>query len=279
MAYSQQIEKALSPKDRRTQRRPSYIGNLQRLYEITWQLIVKDLKAKYKSSFLGYIWSIGTPLLTALILNFAFQRVIRIQIEHYGLFLISVLFSWQWFANVVNGGSWVFLANASILKKLSFPHYLLPLSITLIEAFHYLLALPVIGIFLYLHDYPLWHDSWLYGIPLLLLVQTVLCFGLALFVGSLNTLFRDMERMIGLLVSLLFYLTPILYPVNMIPAEFYSWMEYNPMLNLVEAWRQLIMEGKMLWPQFGNSVVHGLIALGAGAAVYRMLNRRFAEVL
>lgn len=254
-------------------------GYYRRLFEITWQLIVKDLKAKYKSHFLGYLWSIGTPLLLAFIMNFAFRQVLRIQVEDYPLFLVSTLFAWQWFSVVTISASGVFLANASIIKKVYFPRYLIPLSITLIEAFHYLLALPVIGVFLLLHDRPLWRPDWWYGIPLLMCIQIILCLGLALLVGSLNTLFRDLERVIGLLITLLFYLTPILYPTAMIPKDLAVYLQFNPVLDLIEAWRQLLMHGELLWPAVGGAALHALFTLGIGVAVYRALSPRFAEVL
>jgi len=125
-------------------------------------LTQKELKVKYKSSFLGYLWSIAHPLAFALVFLVAFKIIMRIEIEDYALFLIAGLFPWQWFSNSVNASPLVFLGNASIIKKVNFPRNLMPFTQVFQDMIHFILAIPVIVLFLFIYrKSPSF--SWLYG--------------------------------------------------------------------------------------------------------------------
>lgn len=252
---------------------------INRYLEITLQLVKKDLKAKYKNTMLGYVWSIGNPLMMAYILNIAFSGVMGVQTKNYILFILTALFAWSWFNIGVVGSSGCFIHNASIIKKVNLPRFLIPLSSTLTEGFHFVLSLPIIIFFLWLHDFPIFHPTWIFGLPLLLLITEIITYGLALMVSSLNTIFRDMERIVGLLLTMLFYLTPILYPSRTVPEDYKIFFELNPMANLINMWRDLFMEGIFNWVEFQSIALFSMICLLIGIASFKLLNKRFAEVL
>jgi lipopolysaccharide transport system permease protein len=130
----------------------------------------KEMKVRYKNSFLGYFWSIGHPLAFAFVFFIAFKIVMKIQMENYALFLIAGLFPWQWFSNSVNASPTVFLGNASIIKKVNFPRNMLPFVTVLQDMIHFILSIPVIVLFLFLYQKSP-SLSWIYGIPLLLGIQ------------------------------------------------------------------------------------------------------------
>lgn len=243
------------------------------------QLVKKDLKAKYKSTFLGYFWSIGNPLLMAYILNFAFGHILKIKQENYIVFIITALFAWNWFNIGVMGTINCFINNASIIKKVNLPRYLIPLSSTLTEAFHFLLSIPIILFFLFINNMPIFHLSWIYGIPLLMIITQILTFGIALAASSINTIIRDMERVVGLLMTVLFYLTPIIYPARNIPIEFKIIFDLNPLAILIDSWRELLMNGSINWNNYLISIVGCLIMLCISSCVYLKLSNKFAEVL
>lgn len=161
---------------------------LQYYIDLLLVLTQKDLKVRYKSSILGYLWSVGHPLAFALVFFVAFKVVVKIPIEDYALFLITGLFPWQWFANSVNASPMILLGNASIIKKVNFPRYFIILTQVIQDMIHFLLAIPVIIIFLFLyHKTP--HISWLYGIPLLLTAQFFIIYGICLIIASTNLFF------------------------------------------------------------------------------------------
>ena len=198
--------------------------------------------------------------------------------EAYALFLIAGLFPWQWFANSVSVTPTVFLSNASIIKKVNFPRNIIPFSIVLQDMLHFIFSIPVIVLFMLIyHKLPHW--SWIYGIPILLIVQFVFAYGISLFVSSINLFFRDLERLVGILITLCFYFTPIIYPLEMIPDKYQSLVNLNPMCPLIISWRNLFFYGKVEWMYIFISLGYGVLALLIGYAVYRKLSWKFAEVL
>jgi lipopolysaccharide transport system permease protein len=252
--------------------------NVQHYIDLVTVLTQKDLKVRYKSNILGYLWSIGHPLAFAFVFFIAFKVVMKIQIEGYALFLITGLFPWQWFANSVNFSPMVFLNNASIIKKINFPRNVLPLTTVLQDTIHFILSIPVIVLFLYLyHKSP--SLSWLYGVPLLLIIQLLMIYGISLAISSINLFFRDLERLTSIFTSMLFYFTPIIYPETMIPERFRHLVNFNPLSPLMVSWRNLFLKGTLETSALIVSFIYSIAVFLIGYLVYRKLSWRFAEVV
>src|SRR5208282_5259316 len=164
---------------------------IQRFVDLVVVLTQKELKVRYKSSLFGYLWSVAHPLAFAFVFFIAFKVVMKIQMEDYALFLIAGLFPWQWFANSLNGAPGIFLSNAPIIKKVNFPRNIIPFTAVLQDMIHFILSIPVIIVFMFIYHRPL-SFAWLYGIPLLLLIQFSLIYGISLVVSSINLFFRDL---------------------------------------------------------------------------------------
>ncbi len=241
-------------------------------------LTQKEIKVRYKSSVLGYLWSIGHPLAFAFVFFIAFKVVMKIQMEDYALFLIAGLFPWQWFANSVNVAPMVFLGNASIIKKVNFPRNIIPFTTVLQDMIHFVFSIPVIVLFIFIyHKSPSF--SWLYGIPILLGIQFLMTYGVSLIVSSINLFFRDLERLTVIFITLLFYFTPIIYPETMIPEKYKTLINLNPLAPLMISWRNLFLYGEIELPYLATSLLYALIALALGYIIYRKLSWKFAEVL
>jgi lipopolysaccharide transport system permease protein len=246
--------------------------------DIVIVLLQKDLKVRYKSTFFGYLWSIGHPLAFALVFFIAFRVVMKIQIDNYVLFLISGLFPWQWLSNSLNASSSIFLSNWTIIKKINFPRNMLPFTLVLQDMIHYVLSIPVIVLFLFIYGKTP-SITWCYGIPSLLIIQFCMLYGLSLFIASINLFFRDLERLTTIGFTLLFYFTPVIYTETMIPDRLRSLMVLNPFAYLVVNWRNLFLDGTIQPIFLATSFVYSLLILWMGQSVYRKLNWRFAEVL
>ncbi|MBA4390028.1 MAG: ABC transporter permease [Syntrophus sp. (in: bacteria)] len=251
---------------------------LQYYFDLILVLTQKELKVRYKNSVLGYLWSVAHPLAFALVFFIAFKVVVKIQIEDYALFLIAGLFPWQWFANSVNASPMILLGNASIIKKVGFPRYFIILTQVIQDMIHFLLAIPVIILFLFLyHKTP--YLSWLYGIPVLLTAQFFIIYGICLIVASTNLFFRDLERLTILSTMLLFYFTPVFFDEAMIPRQYQNFLYLNPLSLLIVNWRMLFLSGKInALYLLGSYSYAGFIFL-IGYMVYRKLSWKFAEVL
>ena len=186
--------------------------------------------------------------------------------------------SYSRLANSVNASPTIFLQNSTLLKKVQFPRNVLVITTVLNDGFHFLLSIPVIFVFLVIYGFiPSW--SWLIGIPLLVIAQFMLVYGLALAIASLNLFFRDLERLTVLLITFLFFLTPIVYSASMIPSKYQALIYLNPVAPLILSWQQLFLYGHLNWSFLAVNYVYALLSLGLGSQVYEKLSWKFAEVV
>lgn len=248
------------------------------LFGLLYVMTAKELKVRYKSSFLGYIWSVANPLLFAMIYYFIFKVIMRVNIPDYTLFIITALFPWQWFSSSLSNSLFSFLSNAQIIKKTIFPRSVIPLSNVIMEGIHFLCTLPVIMVFMLIyHRQPDW--IWLWGVPLLMNAQIILSFGFSLLFSSINLFFRDMERFVTLGLMLMFYCTPILYASDMIPERFQWVINYNPVSELILSWRNLLMNNQINYLSVSKIYIMSILILVFGMLVFNKLKFRFAEIL
>ncbi|WP_262264457.1 ABC transporter permease [Pantoea dispersa] len=252
--------------------------NIGYLFDLISVITEKELKVRYKSSILGYLWSIANPLLFAMIYYFIFKLVMRVQIPNYTIFLITGLFPWQWFASSTSNSLFAFIANAQIIKKTVFPRSVIPLSNVMMEFLHFLCTIPVIVVFLLIYDMRP-NISWVWGIPLIALAQMIFTFGLSLMLSTLNLFFRDLERFITLGLMLMFYCTPILYSLELIPEQYRPFVEGNPLSLLIMSWRDLFMNGKLDLIFISELYVYAFAMMLIGSWVFNKLKYRFAEIL
>ena len=251
---------------------------IQNIIDLILVLTQKEMKVRYKSSFLGYLWSIAHPLAFAIVFFIAFKIIMKIQMEDYSLFLIAGLFPWQWFSNSVNASPMVFLSNASIIKKVNFPRDIIPFAIVLQDMIHFILSIPVIVLFLFIYQKSP-SLSWFYGIPLLMIIQFLMTLGVSLIVSSVNLFIRDLERLTSIFVTLFFYFTPIIYPETMIPEAYKPFINFNPLAPLVISWRSLFLKGTLEPFYLFISFLYAILVFALGYQVYRKLSWRFAEIL
>lgn len=242
-------------------------------------LVMKELRLRYKSTVVGYAWSVLNPLAFALVYFCLFKIVMRIPMENYTLFLICGLFPWQWFANSLNGSNSFFLGNSSLIKKVKFPRMFLVLSGVLNDLIHFLATIPVIILFMvWYHKYP--SISWIYQIPLLILIQFAFTYGLALAIATCNLFFRDLERLTTILTTLWFFLTPILFAMSMIPEWFRPIALYgNPMALIILAWHSVFLEGVLPFKFCAAAMAYAVLAYALGHHVFKHMEWRFAEIV
>ncbi len=261
----------------RTSQRSS-LDTYRHYLDLVSVLVAKDLKVRYRSTMLGYVWSLLYPLAFALIFYFLFRVIARIEVENYALFLITGLFPWHWISNSVSASTFYFLGNGSLIKKVMFPRILLVTAGVLNDLVHFVLTIPVIVLFL------LWHKmlpplSWGYQVPLMVLVTFLTAMGMALFIATCTVFLRDIERLVSLVLTLWFFLTPILYPADMIPDRL-RWTNYaNPLGPLMIGWRRVLLEGDLPLDLLGAAVFWAALFFVLGYLVFRRLEWRFAELV
>lgn len=242
------------------------------------ELVRKEIKIRYKNSYLGYVWSIANPLMLAMVFYFVFQVITRMEMENYALFLVTGLFIWQWVANTIQTSTMLFVGNAPLIKKVNFPRNFLAIALVFSEGFNFFFSIPVIVGFMIYYTIPI-PLSWLIGIPVMFAITAIFIYGMSLLIGTLNLFFRDLERIVMVFMMFMFYATPILYPVSMIPKE-YSYILYvNPFTPFVISWREMLLNGVYQTDFILISILYALITFVLGTYVYTKLKYKFAELI
>jgi len=225
--------------------------------ELLYLLVIKELKIRYKNSFFGYIWAILNPIAFSVIYYFAFKIVMRIEMPNYSVYLLVGMFPWLWFSNSIVVATSVFRSDISIIKSTRIDRRILPLSTIFHEMIHFFFALPVLFLLLLMTDQPFF-ISWLWQIPFMILVQLALLFPLALALSTANILVRDVEYLIGIFVTMMFFLTPIVYPIDLVPERFQFYYQLNPLVALIEGWHDILLRGTIDIRSIGLVIVLSL---------------------
>ena len=186
-------------------------------------LVARDLKARYRGSVLGFFWSFINPLLLLLIYSFVFTTVLpradSMGLEPYALFMFCGILPWTWFSSSILESSNVLISNGNLIKKVLFPAEVLPIVTVLANMVHFFLGLPILAAFLIYYQRPL-DPLELLWFPAIVFVQFVLLLGLSLFAAALTVHFRDLKDILGNLLTLWFFATPIIYPMSEAPEKY-----------------------------------------------------------
>jgi lipopolysaccharide transport system permease protein len=227
------------------------------------ELVKRDFRGRYAGSWLGFVWSFVQPLWLLLLFTFVFSEVLEIRLEGevedtFGLFLFAGLLPWMAVQEGVTRAATAITDNSELVKKLSFPAEVLVVAVALAALLHEAIAL---GAFLVV----LAAIGKLApgGLPLLLLalpLQLALTLGLGFLVAGAHVFFRDTAQILGLLFGAWFYLTPIVYPMSLVPERYVGLLRWNPLTPLVDLYRQALLSGELALPR-------GVLALAAVAAV------------
>ena len=245
-------------------------------------LIAKELRVRYRNTVLGYAWSVLHPLLFVVVYYLVFKVGLRFLTENYALFLISVIFAWQWFANSVNSSCNTFISNADLIKRVPLPQHLLVLAMVLNNMIHFVLAIPIVVLFMLFFDYyPSF--NWFWAMPLLLFIQFLLIYGFCLILAIYNLYLRDLERLTTIFTMALFFISPVIFELDVvlknIPSEYHWLVHLNPMAGLIAAWRSLFMKGIVPLDLLISPLCYATVAALVGWAAYKKYHRSFSELV
>lgn len=255
------------------------LGEILGYRALVLNLVLKDLKLKYRGSVLGVVWSLLNPLLTLAVYTYAFDHVLRVRMEHYASFLLVGLLPWSFFSGSLLASTGSVLQNAHLIRKVHFPHETLPIATVLFGFAQLLLALLVFVPCLLLSSaLPL--SASLLLLPPLLLLHAVFTTGLALLLSALTTSFRDLAHLTEVALLLLFWVTPIVYPLAMAPPRLQPWLEVSPLAAFALAYQEVLFRGRAPAPVIVAGVVlFPVAALLLGLWVFRRYSPTFAERL
>ncbi len=250
----------------------------QYYFDLFYVLIQKEFKVRYSGSFFGYIWSIVNPLVQGLVFFVAFGIFMRFPHENYLLLLLSALYPWQWVSNSLSHAPKIYLSCPALVKKVYFPRYMAPLACCFQDMIHLCLSIPVFLVFALFHGITL---SWilLAQVPVLLVISYVTIASCSVILACCNAYVRDLENVLPSLLQILFFLTPVIYPLSIVPENIRFLLYANPFFAMISLWRSVLLEQVFLWDMFFMaSVIAGAFFCFA-RYTYNKLSWKLAELL
>lgn len=252
------------------------VNDLRHYREFLKSNVKKDIRGKYKGSFLGVLWSFINPLLSVLVYAIVFPYIMRIKVENYLIYLITGIIPWTFFTSSINMGLISVLSNADIIKKVYFPRIILPISTVTSCLVNFLISCLIIVLFclgsgLGISFQILW-------LPLIAIIQYIMLLGFTFILSAIEMYMRDIEHIVNFILSMAFYVTPILYTPDIFPENLAWVLKVNPMAYLVNAYRSIFFYQKM--PDLiglGVVSIFSIFLFTIGYLIFEKLQKGFAE--
>ncbi len=237
-------------------------------------LISRDFKVKYRRSVLGILWSVLNPLFMMLITTAVFSTIFKSNIQNFPVYMLTGQLMFIYFTDATNSAMQAVLGSAPLIKKVYIPKYIFPLEKVLFALVNSLFSMVALIIVMLITGAPFQWTMLLMPVPLLLL--TVFNVGLGLILSSLAVFFRDIIHLYGILTQALFYLTPIFYPVDIVPHPISAFLKLNPIYWYVTMFRDLVYYGQMpTAAAWAATLGFAVFFLAAGLFTFKMNQDKF----
>lgn len=233
--------------------------------ELLWSMTGRNIRSQYKQSILGYAWVFVNPLMQMLVLTFVFSNILRIGRDvipyPFPLFLFVALLPWMFFSSAVSSATDSITGSASLVTKVYFPREILVVATVFSKIVDLLFGLLILlGLMIFYSEYPSWTIVW---VPAIFAMQLLFTVGLSLPLAALNLFFHDVRYLVGVVLLIWFYITPVIYPVDIVPERYKIVFDLNPLALVVNAYRRALLDG--------TSLDIGRFLVGMGAAVLAFL--------
>jgi homopolymeric O-antigen transport system permease protein len=259
--------------------KPGRPVSIWRYGELLRSLVIRNLKLKYQRSVLGFLWTLLNPLFMVAVLVMVFTYVVRIPLPNYWAFLISGFFVWNFMQQSLSVGTYIFIEHANLIRSIAFPKEVLIISAVLTRLVEYLAELLLVAIILALVHHQGLPASFCV-LPLLILLQLLLGVGLAMPIATISAFYNDVQHAIPIVLMAFFYISPVFYPVGLIPESFQSIYLTNPVAQLLTLYHAVLYEGN--FPSAAllgkTALVSTMIAL-VGFIIFSRFKNVFAEIV
>lgn len=251
------------------------INELYNYRELLKTNVKKEIRGKYKGSFLGVLWSFINPLLMVFVYAIVFQFLMPQEVENFLVYLVIGVIPWNLFAMAMGQGMGCIRANAGIVKKVYFPREILPISVALSTLINFFISCAIILIFCLFGVGISWH---IIIVPIIAMFQFFITLGLILSFSAINVYVKDTEHIVMFFINMLFYATPIVYPITQIPAQYIWVLNLNPFKHIIFAYRDLFMYHQLpTLNSFLAMIFSSIVVMFIGLLIFRKLERGFAE--
>lgn len=252
------------------------MNNLYNYRQLLKSNVKKEIRGKYKGSFLGVLWSFINPLLMTLVYAIVFPFILKGAQENYVTFIVVGILPWNWFTTTIAQGTTTILVNGGIIKKVYFPREILPISIATSGLFNFLISLPIMLLFVIFSGIGL--SKYILFLPLVVIAQYILLMGITFITSAINVYIRDAEYIINFLISMLFYATPVLYATTLFPEKVRWLLKLNPMTTIIDCYRDILFYQSM--PHIKSLIIVLLCSIALfyiGFKIFKKLEKGFAE--
>jgi ABC-2 type transport system permease protein len=256
------------------------ILNVWKYRELLRELVGREIKAKYKQSILGYAWVVLVPLVHLSVLTVVFSFLVRIQTGGipYPVYLFVALVPWMFTSNSITAATASLLSNSQLITKIYLPREIFPLSSVIAKSLD--LGLSVIILLIIMLIFGVKLQSSIIYLPVIFVVQLLLILGVSLILSAINVFYRDVENILGIFLMVWMYLTPIIYPPEIIPSNLTAIFNLNPMMGIINAYRNVLLHGVAPpLSSFLYSSVFSIVIFFVGFVYFRKRSRYFADVI
>lgn len=242
--------------------------------ELLRNLILKELKLRYRRSVLGFIWTMLNPLLMMVVITLAFSTIMKFSMTHFSIFLLTALLPWTMFFQGTMGALRSIVDNAHLIHKVYVPKAVFPLAVVGSSLVNFCLSLVPLFILMVVVRIPL--SPAVVVLPVSILILTIFSTGTALIFSGLNVFYRDFTHMTEVLLNAWFYLTPIIYPMKIIPSSLHGLFKLNPMYYIIQCFRDPLYGGSLpSMSSLGISFLAALALLGLGWVFFKRYEEDF----
>jgi len=253
------------------------INNLYNYRQLLKSNVKKDIRGKYKGSFLGILWSFVNPLLMTLVYAIVFPFLLKSTEPNYVTFIVIGILPWTYFTTTITLSHSCVLYNGGIIKKVYFPREILPISVNVSGLINFLISCLIIFIFLIFSG--IGFSFYIFLLPIVILTQFILTQSLAFIISAVNVYVRDLEYIVSFFVNMLFYATPILYSASLFNDSFIKYLiMINPMATIIESYRNILFYKTMpnIVPLLIVLII-SIVLLFISLKIFKKLERGFAE--
>jgi len=235
------------------------------------QLTQREIKARYKQSFIGYAWVILNPLSQLLVYSFVFSVIFRFSTNNipYIIFLYAALLPWGLFQGSIFTATQGLVDNSSLLRKVAFPREIIIYAIVLAKFVDFFISAIIFSLFMMILHVPFSTTS-LWVVPLLA-GQLLFTVGISFIFSTSNLFYRDIQYLANLLLMLWMYMTPIVYPLSLVPSQYVWLYKLNPMVGFMEGYRSALFHDPFEW-----TII--VWSLGIAIVIFKKAERTFADV-
>jgi len=272
MSSASQTIPAGPPRLRQIKSRP-----LRNQIDLVRELVSRDLKVRYKRSALGFGWSLLNPLIQLVVFGIVFSRLIPVKVPDFSLFLFSGILIWSWFQGSLYNATTCIVDNPGLLRQPRFPSAMLPLAAIATNWLHFVFALPILLIAALVAGHS---AAGLWTLPVIMFVQFLFTLAVCYVTASVHVRFRDTQHILGVLLFVGFYLVPVFYLTESVPADLRSWYQMNPLVQIFDAYHAAVLGGTAPnWEALARTAVESVALLAISVLIFIRSSRSFVEEL